>query len=142
MKSYIAKKNMIQKKWYCIDATDKILGRLSTVIVKYLRGKNKPEYTPNIDVGDYVIVLNASKILVSGKKYKNKIYYHHTGYIGGIKKCTFQDMLQNFPERIIEKSVRGMLPKGILGRCIFKKLKIFSKNVHIHMAQKPIFLNF
>ncbi|CUR53236.1 50S ribosomal protein L13 [Buchnera aphidicola] len=141
MKSYCVKKDVILKKWYYIDATNKILGRISTIIAKYLKGKHKPEYTPNLDMGDYIIVLNASKILVSGKKFQNKVYYHHTGHVGGLKKITFQEMINKFPERIIKKSVKGMLPKNILGRCMLKKLKIFSKNIHCHHSQKPIFLN-
>ncbi|QCI26829.1 50S ribosomal protein L13 [Buchnera aphidicola (Thelaxes californica)] len=137
MKTFSAKKNTIKKKWYCIDAQNKILGRLATTISIYLRGKHKPEYTKHIDTGDYVIVVNAKKILLTGKKNINKKYYHHTGYIGGIKQISFKDMLITNPERIIYLAVKGMLPKNSLGREMLKKLKIFSDHQHIHFAQNP-----
>ncbi|ANF17126.1 50S ribosomal protein L13 [Buchnera aphidicola (Schlechtendalia chinensis)] len=137
MKSFSAKTQSIVRTWYCIDATGKILGRLSSYVAARLRGKHKVEYTPHVDVGDYLIVINASKILVTGKKYINKYYYRHTGYVGGIKKFTFKDMISRFPTRVIEIAVRGMLPKGPLGREMFKKLKVYSDNDHIHIAQNP-----
>jgi large subunit ribosomal protein L13 len=141
LKSFSASSKNVIRKWYYIDATGKILGRLSSVIAHYLRGKHKKIYTPHIDVGDYIIVINASKIQVTGKKVKKKIYYRYTGYPGGLKQNNFSDMLFRFPKRIIQKSVFGMLPKGPLGRLMFKKLKIYSGLQHNNNAQKPIFLN-
>ncbi|CAL4323406.1 50S ribosomal protein L13 [Buchnera aphidicola] len=141
MKTFSAKSSNVKKNWYVIDATGKILGRLATELSKYLRGKHKVEYTPHVDVGDYLIVLNAKNILVSGKKENNKIYYHHTGYIGGIKSFSFKEMIQKSPERIIEIAVKGMLPRGPLGRMMFKKLKVYAGNNHNHAAQNPQFLN-
>ncbi|CAL4322308.1 50S ribosomal protein L13 [Buchnera aphidicola] len=140
MKSFSVSSKNIVRNWYYIDATGKILGRLSSVIAHYLRGKHKKIYTPHIDVGDYIIVLNASKINVTGKKIQKKIYYRYTGYPGGLKKNNFSEILMKFPERIIQKSVYGMLPKGPLGRLMFKKLKIYPGVFHNHQAQKPIFL--
>lgn len=141
MKTFTAKSQDIKYKWYVIDATNKVLGRLATVIAGRLRGKHKVEYTPNIDVGDYLIVTNANKIIVTGNKYNNKFYYHYTGYMGGIKKTTFKEMIARKPERIIEIAVKGMLPKGPLGRAMFKKLKVYSGNEHYNIAQKPQILN-
>jgi len=141
MKSFSAKSSDIKKNWYCIDAKNKILGRLATVLSRYLRGKHKVEYTPHVDIGDYVIVINAEKILVTGNKRVNKIYHHHTGYIGGIKSFSFEQMINRCPERIIEVAVKGMLPKGPLGRLMFKKLKVYSGDKHNHIAQNPKFLN-
>ncbi|CAL4042998.1 50S ribosomal protein L13 [Buchnera aphidicola (Phyllaphis fagi)] len=141
MKSISINANDVQKTWYYVDATEKILGRFCAQISHYLRGKHKIEYTPHIDVGDYIIVLNASKIIVTGKKKINKFYYRHTGYIGGIKKISFQDMIIKYPERVIEIAVRGMLPKGSLGRSIFRKLKVYASDSHNHIAQNPKFLN-
>ncbi|VFP78238.1 50S ribosomal protein L13 [Buchnera aphidicola (Cinara cuneomaculata)] len=141
MKSFSANVNNVVKSWYYVDGTNKILGRFATEISLRLRGKHKPEYTPHVDTGDYIIVINASKIIVTGKKILNKFYYHHTGYVGGIKKYTLQYMLAHHPERVIEKAVKGMLPKGSLGRSIFKKLKVFPFNEHNLNAQKPVFLN-
>lgn len=141
MKTFSAKSSNIKKNWYLIDATGKILGRLATELSRYLRGKHKVEYTPHIDTGDYIIVLNAKKILVTGKKNQDKIYYHHTGYIGGIKSYSFKEMIQRCPERIIERAVKGMLPRGPLGRMMFKKLKVYAGDTHNHAAQNPQFLN-
>jgi len=141
MKTFSAKSSNIKKNWYLIDATGKILGRLATELSRYLRGKHKVEYTPHIDTGDYIIVLNAKKILVTGRKNKDKIYYHHTGYIGGIKSFSFGEMIQRCPERIIERAVKGMLPRGPLGRMMFKKLKVYAGNTHNHAAQNPQYLN-
>ncbi|BBI01309.1 50S ribosomal protein L13 [Buchnera aphidicola (Nipponaphis monzeni)] len=137
MKTFSAKNNSVKINWYYINASGKILGRLATQISKYLKGKHKPEYTPHVDVGDYIIVLNANKIVVTGKKKNNKIYFHHTGYIGGIKKVSFQEMLTKCPEEIIKHAVKGMLPKNSLGRKMFQKLKIYSGDQHKHTAQQP-----
>ncbi|CAL4043452.1 50S ribosomal protein L13 [Buchnera aphidicola] len=141
MKTFSAKSSDIKKNWYFIDATGKILGRLATELSRYLRGKHKVEYTPHVDTGDYIIVLNAKNILVSGKKKRNKIYHHHTGYIGGIKSFSFVEMIQRCPERVIERAVKGMLPRGPLGRIMFKKLKVYAGNTHNHIAQNPQLLN-
>ncbi|WP_075433968.1 50S ribosomal protein L13 [Buchnera aphidicola] len=141
MKSFSANINKVVRSWYYVDGTNKVLGRFAAEISKRLRGKHKPEYTPHVDVGDYIIVINASKIIVTGKKQINKFYYHHTGHVGGIKKYTFKYMLSHHPERIIEKAIKGMLPKGPLGRLFFKKLKVFPFNEHTLIAQKPVFLD-
>ncbi|QCI20525.1 50S ribosomal protein L13 [Buchnera aphidicola (Brachycaudus cardui)] len=141
MKTFSTKLSNIKRNWYYVDATNKILGRLASALSFRLRGKHKIEYTPHLDTGDYIIVLNASKILVTGKKKIDKIYYHHTGYIGGIKKSRFEEMMSCHPERVIEIAVKGMLPKGPLGRAMFKKLKVFSNENHNHIAQCPQFLN-
>ncbi|CAL4324300.1 50S ribosomal protein L13 [Buchnera aphidicola (Protaphis terricola)] len=141
MKTFSIKAKNIKRNWFYVDATNKILGRLASVLSLYLRGKHKPEYTPHLDTGDYIIVLNASKILVTGTKKNNKLYHHHTGYIGGIKEFKFKEMMIKNPKRIIEIAVKGMLPKGPLGRLMFKKLKVFSDENHDHIAQFPKFLN-
>ncbi|AWH90405.1 50S ribosomal protein L13 [Buchnera aphidicola (Melanaphis sacchari)] len=141
MKTFSIKLNNIKKNWFYVDATNKVLGRFASALSLRLRGKHKVEYTPHLDTGDYIIVLNASKILVTGHKKINKIYYHHTGYIGGIKKLNFSEMLSKNPKNIIEIAVKGMLPKGPLGRSMLKKLKIFSDEHHDHIAQCPKFLN-
>lgn len=137
----MAKLNIIKRNWHVIDAKNKILGRLSTVISRYLIGKHKVEYAPHIDIGDYVIVLNAKEVSVSGHKYDNKIYYHHTGYAGGIKQSNFKRMLDKHPEKIVEIAVKGMLPKGPLGRIMYCRLKVYSGNTHIHSAQSPQFID-
>ncbi len=136
-RTFSAKPDKNNKAWMLIDANGKILGRLATQIATYLRGKNNPCYTPHIDTGSYIIVINARKIVVTGRKQKNKIYYHHTGYIGGLKSITFNKLLDKSPERIIEKAVKGMLPKNHLGREMYKKLKIYSDEFHPHTAQNP-----
>jgi large subunit ribosomal protein L13 len=141
MKTFSAKLNDIKRSWYYIDATNKILGRLASALSYRLRGKHKVEYTPHLDTGDYIIVLNASKILVTGKKKINKIYYHHTGYVGGIKQSRFEEMIDRYPERVIEIAVKGMLPKGPLGRAMLKKLKVFPNEHHDHRAQCPKLLH-
>lgn len=141
MKTFSIKEKNIQRDWFYVDATNKILGRFASALSLRLRGKHKVQYTPHLDVGDYIIVINASKILVTGTKKNNKIYYHHTGYIGGIKQLNFQEMMAKKPEKIIEIAVKGMLPKGPLGRLMFKKLKVFSDTNHNHAAQCPQFLN-
>lgn len=129
--------NDIKKDWYLIDAKDKTLGRLATTIARYLRGKHKPEYTPHSDTGDFIVVINAEKIHVTGNKEHDKLYYHHTGYQGGIKEISFEKLLQKAPEQIIEHAVKGMLPKGPLGRQVFSKLKVYAGAEHPHTAQQP-----
>ena len=137
MKTYMANPDKVEKKWYVVDASGKNLGRLSSEIAKVLRGKNKPQYTPNVDVGDYVIVVNAEKIRVTGKKLQQKIYYSHSDYVGGMKETTLKDMLAKKPEKVIELAVKGMLPKGPLGRSMIKKLFVYAGPEHKHQAQKP-----
>ncbi|WP_457913666.1 50S ribosomal protein L13 [Candidatus Gillettellia adelgis] len=137
MKTFTAKPGKIKNDWYVVDAEGKILGRLATELARRLRGKHKAEYTPHVDTGDYIIVLNASKIFVTGKKRVGKLYYRYTGYIGGIKQATFAEMLVRHPERVIESSVQGMLPKGPLGRAMFRKLKVYAGTQHKHAAQQP-----
>ena len=142
MKTYMASPSTIEKKWYVVDATGYTLGRLASEVASVLRGKNKPTYTPHIDTGDYVIVVNAEKIQVSGKKLDQKIYYKHSGYVGGLKEATLKEMLAKKPEEVIEHAVRGMLPKGPLGREMFKKLHVYAGPEHNHAAQKPEELKF
>ncbi len=137
MKTYIPKAAEIEKKWYLVDANDKILGRLATEIAKVLSGKNKPIYTPHLDVGDFVVVINAGKVKVTGGKEQKKIYYHYSGYPGGMKERTYQQVLDKRPEMIIRHAVRGMLPKSRLGRKMFKKLKVYPGEKHPHQAQQP-----
>ncbi|MGK2897051.1 MAG: 50S ribosomal protein L13 [Candidatus Makana argininalis] len=137
MKSLSKKKKKILKKWYILDAKDQILGRMATKLSIILSGKNKPEYTPNIDNGDYIIIINSNKIKVTGNKFNNKIYYKHSGYIGGLKKISFKEKLLKNPNFIIKNAVKGMLPKGPLGRSMLKKLKIYNNKQHNHQAQKP-----
>ena len=138
MKSYMANPSKIERKWYVVDATGHTLGRLASEVACVLRGKNKPEYTPNIDTGDYVIVVNAEKIHVTGKKLDQKIYYHHTGYVGGLKETKYRKLLAEKPEFAIRRAVVGMLPKGPLGRQMAKKLKVYAGPNHDHAAQKPV----
>ena len=137
MKTYMANPDKVEKKWYVIDAEGKNLGRLSSEVAKILRGKNKPEFTPNADVGDYVIIVNAEKIKVTGKKLDQKIYYSHSDYVGGMKETTLKEMLAKKPEKVIELAVKGMLPKGPLGRSMIKKLFVYAGPEHKHQAQKP-----
>lgn len=137
MSTFSAKPETVQRDWYVVDATGKTLGRLATELASRLRGKHKPEYTPHVDTGDYIIVLNAEKIAVTGKKRTDKIYYRHTGYIGGLKEATFEEMVKRHPEQIIEIAVKGMLPKGPLGRAMYRKLKVYAGNEHNHAAQQP-----
>ena len=138
MNTFSAKPANVRRDWFLIDASDKTLGRLSTEIARRLRGKHKPEYTPHIDTGDYIVVINAEKIRVTGNKLKDKIYHHHTGYIGSLKSLSLEKLLIKAPERVIEKSVKGMLPRGPLGRKMFSKLKVFAGPDHTHSAQQPI----
>ncbi|XRX42952.1 MAG: 50S ribosomal protein L13 [Buchnera aphidicola (Tetraneura sorini)] len=142
MKTSSAKIKNIKRTWFIVDACGQILGRLATKLSIILRGKHKVEYTPHIDTGDFLIVLNSSKIIVSGKKNSKKIYFHYTGYSGGLRKITFKEMLIKNPEKIIKNAVKGMLPKGPLGRKMLKKLKVFSGSIHSHHAQQPKILNF
>ncbi len=137
MKSYIAKPDTIKRDWYVVDAEGKTLGRLATEIATRLRGKHKPEYTPFVDTGDYIIVINAAKVAVTGNKFTDKIYHSHSGFPGGIKSVAFKDMIASKPEMVIQSAVRGMLPKGPLGRAMFKKLKVYAGEAHDHVAQQP-----
>ncbi|ABQ13820.1 50S ribosomal protein L13 [Dichelobacter nodosus] len=136
-KTYTAAPASVEREWYVIDADGKTLGRLATEVARRLRGKHKPEFTPNIDTGDYVIVINADKIGVTGRKEQDKIYYHHTGYVGSMKSANFSQMQQRNPGRVLEIAVKGMLPKGPLGRAQLKKLKIYAGSEHEHSAQQP-----
>lgn len=137
MKTYMATADSVKKYWHIVDATNVTLGRLATALAVRLRGKNKPEYTPHADVGDFVVVINAEKIKTTGKKMNDKIYYHHTGFPGGIKGEKLSNVLARAPEQALESAVKGMLPKGPLGRQMLKKLKIYSGDAHPHEAQKP-----
>jgi len=137
MKSYMASPATIERKWYVVDATGHTLGRLTSEIAKILRGKNKPTYTPHIDTGDYVIVVNADKIKVTGKKMDQKIYYRHSDYVGGMKEATLKEMMNKKPEDVITLAVKGMLPKGPLGRSMIKKLHVYAGPEHMHAAQQP-----
>jgi large subunit ribosomal protein L13 len=137
IKTYTPKPADIQREWFVIDAKDQTLGRLATQVAVLLRGKHKPIFAPHMDVGDYVIVINADKIRVTGRKLDQKIYYRHSGYPGGLRQRTLREQLQRFPERVIEAAVRGMLPKNKLGRKMFKKLKVYAGEKHPHEAQKP-----
>ncbi len=137
MKSFMASPSTIERKWYVVDATGHTLGRLTSEIAKILRGKHKPIYTPHIDTGDYVIVVNADKIKVSGKKLDQKIYYRHSDYVGGMKETTLKEMLAKKPEDVIKLAVKGMLPKGPLGRQMIKKLRVYAGPEHEQAAQKP-----
>ena len=142
MKTYMANPDKIERKWYVVDAEGSTLGRLTSEIAKVLRGKNKPEYTPHIDTGDYVVVINAEKIKVTGKKLDQKIYYHHSDYVGGMKETTLREMMAKKPEKVIELAVKGMLPKGPLGRSMIKKLHVYAGPEHAQQAQKPEVLTF
>ena len=137
MKTFSAKNHDIDRNWYLVDAQNKTLGRLSTEIASRLRGKHKPIYTPHVDTGDYIVVVNASKIRVTGKKMTDKVYYKHTGYIGNLKSENLATMLEKYPERVLMKSVRGMLPKSKLGNAMIKKLRVFAGPEHTHIAQQP-----
>ena len=137
MKTYYAKPGEVQRDWVLVDATDMVLGRLATRVAEILKGKTKPQYTPHIDVGDFVVVINAEKIRLTGNKAADKNYYSHSGYPGGLKEVSFERMLEKHPERIIEKAVRGMLPKNSLGRSMGKKLKVYAGPEHPHEAQNP-----
>ena len=142
MKSFVASPATIERKWYVVDAADQTLGRLTSQVAAILRGKNKPTFTPNVDTGDYVIVINAEKIKVTGKKLDQKIYYNHSDYVGGMKETTLREMMNKKPEKVIELAVKGMLPKGPLGRQMIKKLHVYAGAEHGHEAQKPEVLTF
>lgn len=140
MGTFSQKAGNIQRAWYLVDAQDKTLGRMATKIAKYLCGKHRPEYTTNLDTGDYIVVVNADKIRVTGAKLKDKKYYHHTGFQGGIKEVSLEKVLATHPERVIKTAIKGMLPKGPLGRQMLSKLKVYSGSAHPHQAQqlKPL----
>jgi large subunit ribosomal protein L13 len=140
MKTYQAKKEELDHQWYLINAEGKVLGRLAAELAKILRGKNKPTYTPHLDTGDFVVVVNAGKVTLTGKKMKDKIYYHHTGYPGGIKEMNAEKLLAKKPTEMIRMAVKGMLPKNSLGRQVLRKLKVYAGPNHPHESQKPIFL--
>ena len=142
MKSFMASPATIERKWYVVDATGYTLGRLASEVAKVLRGKNKPQFTPHVDTGDYVIIVNADKIKVTGKKLEQKIYYNHSDYVGGMRETTLKEMLAKKPERVIELAVKGMLPKGPLGRSMYTKLFVYAGPEHKHEAQKPEALTF
>ena len=137
MKTFSAKSHEVRREWLLVDAEGKNLGRLSSEIARRLRGKHKPEFTPHVDTGDYVVVINADKIAVTGRKMSDKVYYHHTGYIGNLKSITLEKLLDKAPERVIQNAVKGMLPKNPLGRAMIKKLKIYAGSEHPHAAQQP-----
>lgn len=137
MKTYVAKPQTVVHDWRLVDATDKTLGRLATELASRLRGKHKPEFTPHVDTGDHMVVINAEKIRVTGKKLDDKIYYHHTGYIGNLKSISLGKLLEQHPERVIQSAVKGMLPKNSLGRAMFRKLHVYAGPEHPHAAQQP-----
>ncbi len=142
MKTFVASASAVERKWYVVDAAGYTLGRLSSEIAKVLRGKNKPIFTPHLDTGDYVIVINADKVHVTGKKLDQKIYYKHSGYVGGMRETTLREMLAKKPEKVVELAVKGMLPKGPLGRSMMTKLHVYAGPEHPHAAQKPEVLTF
>jgi large subunit ribosomal protein L13 len=142
MKTYSAKPETVKRDWYVVDATGKTLGRLATELARRLRGKHKAEFTPHVDTGDYLVVVNADKVAVTGRKEQNKLYHHHTGYIGSLKSITLEKLRAKAPERIIEIAVKGMLPKNPLGRAMFRKLKVYAGPEHQHAAQQPKPLDF
>ena len=142
MKTFMASASSIDRKWYVVDATGYTLGRLASEVAKVLRGKNKPTYAPSMDTGDYVIVVNAEKVKVTGKKLDQKVYYRHSEYVGSLKETTLREMLNKHPERVIESAVKGMLPKGPLGREMYTKLHVYAGPDHKHEAQKPEVLTF
>jgi large subunit ribosomal protein L13 len=137
MKTYSAKAETVERDWFLIDADGKTLGRLATEVARRLRGKHKAVYTPHVDTGDYIVVINAEKVKVTGNKAKDKMYYNHSGYMGGLKEINFEDLIQKAPERVIETAVKGMLPKNPLGRAMYRKLKVYAGKEHKHTAQQP-----
>lgn len=141
MKTYSAKAESVVRDWFVVNAEGKTLGRMASEIATRLRGKHKPEYTPHVDTGDYIVVINAEKVRVTGKKATDKMYYHHTGFVGGIKSISFEKLIDKAPERVIQKAVKGMLPKGPLGRSMYGKLKVYAGSEHPHTAQQPQELN-
>ena len=142
MQTYMANPDKIERKWYVVDAEGCTLGRLASGVASVLRGKNKPQFTPHVDTGDYVIIVNADKVKVTGKKMDQKIYYHHSDYVGGMKETTLKEMMAKKPEKVIELAVKGMLPKGPLGRTMYMKLFVYAGPEHKHEAQKPETLTF
>ena len=142
MQTYMANPDKIERKWYVVDAEGCTLGRLASGVASVLRGKNKPQFTPHVDTGDYVIIVNADKVKVTGKKMDQKIYYHHSDYVGGMKETTLKEMMAKKPEKVLELAVKGMLPKGPLGRSMIKKLHVYAGPEHNHAAQKPEVLTF
>ena len=142
MNTFMASPSTIERKWYVVDATGYTLGRLAANVAAVLRGKNKPTFTPSLDTGDYVIIVNADKVKVTGKKLDQKMYYHHSDYVGGLKEATLREMMQKKPEKVIELAVKGMLPKGPLGRQMYTKLHVYAGAEHPHAAQKPEVLTF
>ncbi len=142
MKTFSAKPAEVKRDWYVVDAQGKPLGRLATEVARRLRGKHKPEYTPHVDTGDYIVIINADKVAVTGNKAKDKVYYHHNGYIGNMRAFTFEKMQQRAPGRVIELAVKGMLPKNPLGRAMYRKLKVYAGTEHNHQAQQPQALEF
>ena len=142
MNSFMANPDKIERKWYVVDAEGCILGRLASNVASVLRGKNKPVFTPHVDTGDYVIIINADKVKVTGKKLEQKIYYSHSDYVGGMKETTLKDMMAKKPEKVVELAVKGMLPKGPLGRQMYSKLHVYAGPEHAHAAQKPEVLTF
>ncbi|MDG0978918.1 MAG: 50S ribosomal protein L13 [Halieaceae bacterium] len=137
MKTYSAKSGEVNQAWFVVDATDKTLGRLASEIAHRLRGKHKPEYTAHTDTGDYIVVVNCEKVKVTGAKSTDKMYHHHTGYPGGLKSYSFEKLIERAPERVLQRAVKGMLPRNPLGRAMFKKLKVYAGNDHPHAAQQP-----
>lgn len=142
MKTYMAKPAEVERKWYVVDATDMVLGRLASQVAMVLRGKNKPTFTPNVDTGDYVIIINADKVRLTGKKLEKKYYRYHTGYIGGLKEVQYKKLMAEKPEFVVYKAVKGMLPKNAIGRMMIKKLHVYAGNEHNHQAQQPVELKF
>ena len=141
MKTYSAKATEVKRSWFLVDANGKTLGRLATEVASRLRGKHKAEYTPHVDTGDYIVIVNAAKISVTGNKFDDNMYHHHTGYIGNLKSVPFKDLIESKPEEVIQKAVKGMLPKGPLGREMARKMKVFAGNEHTHAAQQPQLLD-
>lgn len=142
MKTYMAKPAEVERKWYVVDAADMVLGRLASQVAMVLRGKNKPTFTPNVDTGDYVIIINADKVRLTGKKLEKKYYRYHTGYIGGLKEVQYKKLMAEKPEFVVYKAVKGMLPKNAIGRTMIKKLHVYAGNEHNHQAQQPVELKF
>ena len=141
MKTFSAKAHEVERDWYVVDASEKTLGRLAAEIAHRLRGKHKAEYTPHVDTGDYIVVINAEKVKVTGAKATDKMYHHHTGYPGGLKSMSFEKLIEKAPERVLQRAVKGMLPRNPLGRAMFKKLKVYAGAEHPHTAQQPQTLN-
>ena len=142
MKTYMAKPDKVERKWYVVDATDMVLGRLASNVAAVLRGKNKPIFTPNVDTGDYVIIINADKVRLTGKKLEQKYYRYHTGYIGGLKEIQYKELMSKKPVLAVELAIKGMLPKNSIGRQMFRKLKVYTGSEHPHAAQQPTELKF